>query len=137
MKEIVFHKQNIINVWFQSQLPGFERVFCQVTKIWAWQAVVGMRKQVDYIMHICNQHTYLLTQMKRQGLPHNSFDAIILVYHVHHRLGEDIWMQQILIVCNSLLKQRDIKSSQTIMMYCNYLIIVICMIKSSFTLWLR
>ena len=41
-----------------------------------------MRKHVDYILHICNQQTYLLTQRKGQGLPQTQlqriFDAIIL-----------------------------------------------------------
>ena len=41
-----------------------------------------MRKHVDYILHICKQRTYLLTQVKRQALPQTQFqsvfDAIIL-----------------------------------------------------------
>ena len=41
-----------------------------------------MRKHVDYILHICNLRTYLLIQLKRQGLPQmqlqSVFDAIIL-----------------------------------------------------------
>ena len=53
---------------------------CQVVGVWL-QANMGMRKHVDYILHICNQRTYLLTQLKRQGLPQTQlqsvFDAII------------------------------------------------------------
>ena len=41
-----------------------------------------MRKRIDYIMHICYQRSYLLTQLKRQGLPmaqlQSVFDAIVL-----------------------------------------------------------
>ena len=41
-----------------------------------------MRKHVDYILHICNQRTYLQTQLKMQGLPQTQlqsvFDAITL-----------------------------------------------------------
>ena len=43
---------------------------------------MGMKKHVEYIVHICNQRTYLPTQIKRQGLPpaqmQNMFDTIIL-----------------------------------------------------------
>ena len=43
---------------------------------------MSMKKHVEYIVHICNQRTYLITQLKRQGLPpaqlQNVFDTIIL-----------------------------------------------------------
>ena len=43
---------------------------------------MGMKKHVEYIVHICNQRTYLITQLKRQRLPpaqlQNVFDTIIL-----------------------------------------------------------
>ena len=46
------------------------------------QADMGMKKHVEYIVNICNQRTYLLTQLKRQGLTpaqlQNVFDTIIL-----------------------------------------------------------
>ena len=39
-------------------------------------------EHVDYIVHICNQRMYLLTQLKWQGLPpaqlQNVFDTIML-----------------------------------------------------------
>ena len=45
---------------------------------------MGMKKHVEYSVHICNQRTYLLTQLKRQGLPlaqlQNVFDTIILAH---------------------------------------------------------
>ena len=41
------------------------------------QADMGMRKHVDYIVHICNQQTYLLTQLKRQGLPHMQLQSVL------------------------------------------------------------
>ena len=43
---------------------------------------MGIKKHVEYIVHICNQRMYLLTQLKQQGLPsaqlQNVFDTIIL-----------------------------------------------------------
>ena len=69
---------------------------------------MGMRKHVDYILHICNQRTYLLTQLKRQGLPQTQlqsvFDAIILARVLY---ASPAWRgylsTAILIVCNSYL----------------------------------
>ena len=81
-KEIVFRRPNARNVLFPSELPGIERVLCaKLLGVWL-QADMNTRKHVDYILHICNQRTYLLTQLKRQGLPQTQlqcvFDAIIL-----------------------------------------------------------
>ena len=60
-KEIVFHRQNARNVLFPSELPGIERVLCaKLLGVWL-QADMGMWTHVDYILHICNQRTYLLT----------------------------------------------------------------------------
>ena len=43
---------------------------------------MGMTKHVDYILHICNERTYLLAQFERLGLPQmqlqSVFAAIIL-----------------------------------------------------------
>ena len=73
---------NARNVLFPSELPGIERVLCaKLLGVWL-QADMGMKKHVEYIVHICNQRTYLLTQLKRRGLPpaqlQNVFDTIIL-----------------------------------------------------------
>ena len=81
-KEIVFRRSNTRNVLFPSEFAGIERVLCaKLLGVWL-QADMGMRKHIDYILHICNQRTYLLTQLKRQGLPEmqlqSVFDAIIL-----------------------------------------------------------
>ena len=81
-KEIVFHRPNSRNVLFPSELPGIERVLCaKFLGVWL-PADMCMRKHVDYILHICHQQTYLLTQLRRQGLPQTQlqsvFDAIIL-----------------------------------------------------------
>ena len=50
---------------------------------------MGMKKHVEYIVHICNQRTYLLTQLTRHGLPpaqlQNVFDTIILA-RIHYAL---------------------------------------------------
>ena len=64
------------------ELPVIERVLCaKLLGVWL-HADMDMKKHVEYIVHICNQHTYLLTQLKRQGLPpaqlQNVFDTIIL-----------------------------------------------------------
>ena len=64
------------------ELPGLERILCaKLLCVWL-QHDLGMRKHIDYVLHICNQRTYLLKQLKRQGLPsaqlQRVFDAIIL-----------------------------------------------------------
>ena len=41
-----------------------------------------MQKHVGYIMHICNKHNYLLTQLKRQGLPLTHLQCVIILSHV-------------------------------------------------------
>ena len=81
-REIVFHRPNARNVLLSSELPGIERVLCaKLLSVWL-QANMGVRKHVDYILHICNQRTYFLTEPKRQGLPQTQlesvFNAIIL-----------------------------------------------------------
>ena len=68
-KEIMFHRPNARNVLLPSELPAIERfLFAKLLGVWL-QADMGMKKYVEYIMHICNQRTYLLTQLKRQGMP--------------------------------------------------------------------
>ena len=53
-KEIVFRRPNARNVLFPSELSGIERVLCaKLLGVWL-QADMGMRKHVDYILHICN-----------------------------------------------------------------------------------
>ena len=59
-KEIVFRTPNARNVLLPSELPGIERVLCaNLSGVWL-QADMGMKKHVEYIVHICNQRTYLL-----------------------------------------------------------------------------
>ena len=81
-KEIAFHRPNARNVLIPIKLPDIERVLC-AKLLGGWlQADMGMKKHVEYIVNICNQRTYLFTQLKRQGLPpaqlQNVFDTIIL-----------------------------------------------------------
>ena len=81
-KEIVFHWPNARNYLPPAELPGIERVmFAKMLGVWL-QNDLGFRTHIDYIMHICNQHIYLLTQLKRQVLPiadmQKVFNAIIL-----------------------------------------------------------
>ena len=60
-------------------MPGIERV--KLLGVWL-QNDISMIKHVDYKMHIGNQRSYLLTQLKRQSLPmaqlQSVFDAFIL-----------------------------------------------------------
>ena len=68
-KEIVFHRPNARNYFLPAELPGIESVmFAKLPGVWL-QDDLGCRKHIDYVMHICNQRTYLLTQLKRQGIP--------------------------------------------------------------------
>ena len=67
-KELVFHRPNGRNYLAPSELPGIEFVPCaELLGVWL-QNDFSMRKNVDYIIHICNQRSHLLTQLKRQGL---------------------------------------------------------------------
>ena len=56
-------------------------MFAKLLGVWL-QDDLGFRKHVYYVTHICNQRTYLITQLKRQGLPiaqmQKVFSAIIL-----------------------------------------------------------
>ena len=78
-KEIVFHRSNDRNVLFPSELPGIERVLCaKLLGIWL-QAFMDIRKHVDYILHICYQRTYLLTQLNRQRLPQMQLPSVLML----------------------------------------------------------
>ena len=94
-KEFVFRRPNARNYLAPSELPGIERVLCaKLLGVWL-QNYFSIRKHVDYIMHICNQRSYLLTQLKRQSLPmaqlRSVFDAIALSRaFMQHPLGEAI-----------------------------------------------
>ena len=83
-KELVFHRPNARNYLAPLALPGIERVLCaKLVGVWL-QNDFSMRKHVDITMHnvICIQRSYLLTQLKRQGLSMAQlqfvFDAIVL-----------------------------------------------------------
>ena len=81
-KELVFHRPNARNYLTPSELPGIERVLCaKLLGVWP-QNYFSIRNDVYDIMHICNQRSYLLTKLKRQGLPmaqlKSVFDAIVL-----------------------------------------------------------
>ena len=82
-KEIVFRRPTSRNVLFPSELPGIERVLCAKLLSVLLQADMGMRKHIYYILHICNQRTYLLTQLKRQGLPQTQFQSVSDAIIVH------------------------------------------------------
>ena len=56
-------------------------MFAKMLGVWL-QGDLGFRKHIDYVMQNCNQRAYLLTQLKRQGLPiaqmQKVFSAFIL-----------------------------------------------------------
>ena len=63
-------------------MPVVDRVICaKLLGVWL-QEYLGMKEHVNNIMLLCNQLTYLFTQLKRQGLPQeqlqNVFNAIIV-----------------------------------------------------------
>ena len=81
-KELVFHRTNAGYYLPPPELPCIEGVIC-VKPLGVWQQDdLGTRRHTEYIMHICSQRAYLLTQLKRQGLPlvqlQKVFDSIIL-----------------------------------------------------------
>ena len=58
--EIVFHRPNAWNVLLPSELPGIERVlFAKLLGVWL-QADMGLKKYVEYNVHICNQRNYAI-----------------------------------------------------------------------------
>ena len=81
-KELVFHRPNARNYLPPVTLPGIERVICvKLFGVWLYEDL-GIKEHINYLMLLCNQHTYLITQLKRQGLLQeqlqNVFDAIIV-----------------------------------------------------------
>ena len=107
-KELVFHRPNARNDLAPSELPGIERVLCvKLLGVWL-QNDFSMRKHVDYIMHICNQRSYMLIQLKRQGCNLYLMLLCFLVYFIQHSLGETILVQEKWPVnSNCLLKLSD------------------------------
>ena len=82
LKDLYSIGQMSVTILAPSELPGLERILCAKLLVVWLQHVLVMRKHIDYVLHICNQRTYLLIQLKRQGLPlaqlPSVFDAIIL-----------------------------------------------------------
>ena len=81
-KELVFHRPNARNYLPPVALSGIERVICaKLLRVWL-QEDFGMKEHANNLMLLCNQHTFLITQIKLQGLPQeqlqNVFDAIIV-----------------------------------------------------------
>ena len=67
IKELVFHRPNARNYLPPVALSGSERVICaKLLGVWL-QEDLGMKEQVNNLMLLCNQRTYLITQLKRQG----------------------------------------------------------------------
>ena len=65
-KELVFHRPNARNYLPPPELPGIVRVICAKLGVWL-QDDLGTRRHTEYIMHICNQRAYLLTQLNDKG----------------------------------------------------------------------
>ena len=77
-KEILFHRPNARNVLFLSELPGIERVLCAKLLDGWLQANMGRRKHVYYILHICNQRTYLLTKLKCKDYHRRNYKVFLM-----------------------------------------------------------
>ena len=65
--------------YFPTEFSGIARVLCaKLLGVWL-QAAMGLRKHVDYILHICNQRTDLLTQPKWQELPQTQLQSVLIL----------------------------------------------------------
>ena len=77
-----FHRPNASNYLPPVALPGIERVICAKLLGVSLQEDLDMKENVNNLMLLCNQRTYLIAQLKQQGLPQeqlqNVFDAIIV-----------------------------------------------------------
>ena len=94
-KELVFHRPNARNYLPTVTLPVIERVICaKLLGGWLQEDLV-MKEHVNNLMLLCNQRTYLITQLKRQGLPQEICKMYLMqiLYHVYlmqHLRGEAI-----------------------------------------------
>ena len=85
-KELGLHRPNDRNYLVHSELPGIERVLCaKLLGVWL-QNDFSMRKHIDYIIHICNQRSYWLTQLKRQSLPMAQLQSVFNAIALSHVL---------------------------------------------------
>ena len=91
----MFHRPNAGFYLPPLALPGIERVICaKLRGVWL-QEDLGMKEHVNSLLLLCNLRTYLITQLKRQGLRQeqlqNVFDVIIVSrLLMQHLLGEAI-----------------------------------------------
>ena len=81
-KEIVFHQPSPRNYLPPAEILGIERVIiAKLLGVWL-QPDLGTRKHIEYIIQICNQRFYLLSQMKKARFPAKTaafmFEAIIV-----------------------------------------------------------
>ena len=84
-KSALWFDVEIINVTtypLPTVMQGIERVRCaKLLGVWL-QSDLGSRTHVEYVLHICNQRLYLLSQLKKQALTlaklKTVFDAIVL-----------------------------------------------------------
>ena len=79
-KEIVFHRPSPRNYFPPAEIPGIERVvIAKLLGLWL-QPDLGTRKHIEYIMQICNQQFYLLSDEKK----------------VYHKNSCNIYLKQLL-----------------------------------------
>ena len=92
-KELVFHRPNARNYLPPAAMPGIDRDICaKLLGVWL-QEDLGMKEHVNNRMLLCNQRTYVITQLKRQGLTQEHCKTYLmqLLYRgcfVQHRCGE-------------------------------------------------
>ena len=77
-KEIVFHRSIARNVLFTSELPCIEGVLCSKLLDVSLQADMGVRKHVDYILHICNQRTYCPHNQKGKDYHRRNYKVFLM-----------------------------------------------------------
>ena len=78
----VFHRPIPRNFIPPAEIDGIERVlFAKLLGVML-QPDLGAGKHCDYILRICNQLLYLLSQLKKQGLPQvqlqNVYESIVI-----------------------------------------------------------
>ena len=70
-KEMLFHRSSPRNYLPLAEMPGIDRVVIAQLLGVRLQSDLGRRKHSEYIMQICYQQFYLLSELKKTSLPQN------------------------------------------------------------------